>query len=59
MNKNGQGVAEDMTEAVACYKNGAELGTCIIIIIGAQSMHNILNCQHYSSHLLYKATMYN
>ena len=27
MNKNGQGVAEDMTEAVACYKKGAELGT--------------------------------
>ena len=55
MNKNGQGVAEDMTEAVACYKKGVELGTCIIIIIGS----NILNCQHYSSHLLYKATMYN
>ena len=28
MYKHGQGVAEDMNEAVACYKKGAELGVC-------------------------------
>ena len=39
MYKNGQGVAEDMTEAIACYKKGAELGTDCLSA-------RAYNCQH-------------
>lgn len=32
MYKNGQGVAEDMNEAVACFMKGAELGVSISLL---------------------------